>query len=76
MISKICIEEIEVTVETLITFPKFQLHSQTVENNVKIVTGVTSSVYRGENRRKFNSILASQKARKSCDLKKYFTMVL
>ena len=58
MISKICIEEIEVTVETLITFPKFPLHSQTIKNNVKIVTGVTSSVYREgktENEIYFNS---------------------
>ena len=68
--------EIAAAVETPITFPKFPFHSQTAKNNVKIVTGVTSSVYREEKqRRKIISILASQKARKPCYLKKHFTVV-
>ena len=63
--------------ETPITFPKIPVHSQTVENNVEIVTGVTSSVYGEEKqKRKIILILASQKARKPCDLKKYFALVL
>ena len=45
MISKISIDEIAAAVRTLLTFPKFLLHSQTVQNNIMIVTGVTSSVY-------------------------------
>ena len=45
IISKISIDENSAAVENPITFPKFPLHSQTVENNVKIVTGITSSVY-------------------------------
>ena len=69
-------DEIAAAVETSIIFQNFPLHSQTVENNSKIVTGVTSSVYGEEKqRRKIISILASQKARKPCDLKKHFTVV-
>ena len=59
--------------ETPIIFQNFPLHSQTVENNVKIVTEVTSSVYGEENR---EEILSSKpESQKPCDLKKHFTVV-
>ena len=76
IISKISNDQIAAVVKTPNTFPKFPLYSRTVERNVKIVTKVTSSMYEKENqRRKIVSILASQKSRKPCDFKKYFTMV-
>ena len=61
--------------ETPITFPKIPVHSQTVENNVKIVTKASSLVY-GEEKQRTNIILilASQKDRKLWDLKKHFTV--
>ena len=75
MISKIIDNEILVAVETPIIIQNFPLHSQTVENNVKIVTKASSSVY-GEEKQRTNiiSILASQKDRKPWDLKKHFTV--
>ena len=60
IISQFSDGEIAAAVETPIIFPRFPLHSQSVERNVKLVTEVTSSVYGEEKqRRKIISILAS-----------------
>ena len=71
MLEALTLEQIESSLHTPISFPKYPCHSQTVERMVKLVTEVATSVF-GEERQqgKVLTVLASRKSRKAYDTKK------
>ena len=75
ILSKLDLEKIEECYAKPFEFPKYPVHSQTVERAVKLVTEAASKVA-GEERRHTNilSVLASRKSRKGYDTKKDYAV--